>query len=100
MWGRSGQKCPVGAKFPPFGGASIASGYTPDALAGAGPGTPLKGSPQNRRFCGERRSSKMSESCHLWWDEGYGACDDEMGRKESNAEEKNGDHHRTDDAEK
>lgn len=30
MWGRSGQKCPVGAKFPPFGGASIASGYTPD----------------------------------------------------------------------
>ena len=21
MWGRSGQKCPVGAKFPPFGGA-------------------------------------------------------------------------------
>ncbi len=28
MWGRSGQKCPVGAKFPPFGGASIASGYT------------------------------------------------------------------------
>ena len=42
----------------------------------------------------------MSESCHLWRDEGYGACDDEMGRTESNAEEKNGDHHRTDDAEK
>ena len=37
MWGRSGQKCPVGAKFPPFGGASIASGYTPNALAGARP---------------------------------------------------------------
>lgn len=30
----------------------------------------------------------MSESCHLWRDEGYGACDDEMGRKELNAEEK------------
>ena len=40
MWGRSGQKCPVGAKFPPFGGASIASGYTPDALAGAKPQHP------------------------------------------------------------
>ena len=38
--GRSGQKCPVGAKFPPFGGASIASGYTPDALAGANPPAP------------------------------------------------------------
>ena len=34
MWGRSGQKCPVGAKFPPFGGASIASGYT--ALVASG----------------------------------------------------------------
>ena len=40
MWGRSGQKCPVGAKFPPCGGASIASGYTPDALAGARPRPP------------------------------------------------------------
>ena len=38
--GRSGQKCPEGAKFPPFGGASIASGYTPDALAGAKPQHP------------------------------------------------------------
>lgn len=38
--GRSGQECPEGAKFPPFGGASIASGYTPDALAGAKPRHP------------------------------------------------------------
>ena len=42
----------------------------------------------------------MSEFCHLWRDEGYGACDDERGRKEPNAEEKNGDHHRKDDAER
>ena len=35
-----------------MGGASIASGYTLAAFAGAEPRHPLKGSPQNRRFCG------------------------------------------------
>ena len=55
MWGRSGQKCPVGAKFPPFGGASIASGYTPDALAGARPRHPQ---PQG----GERSSMQRKKT--------------------------------------
>ena len=55
MWGRSGQKCPVGAKFPPFGGASIASGYTPDALAGARPRHPR---PQG----GERSSMQRKKT--------------------------------------
>lgn len=56
MWGRSGQKCPVGAKFPPFGGASIASGYTPVALAGAEhrPPLPPKG--------GERRKMQKKKT--------------------------------------
>lgn len=55
MWGRSGQKCPVGAKFPPFGGASIASGYTPDAFAGARPRHPR---PQG----GERSSMQRKKT--------------------------------------
>lgn len=55
MWGRSGQKCPVGAKFPPFGGASIASGYKPDALAGARPRHPR---PQG----GERSSMQRKKT--------------------------------------
>jgi len=35
------QKCPVGTENPPSGGASIASGYTLDAFAGAKPRHPL-----------------------------------------------------------
>ena len=29
------------------------------------------------RLFGERRSSRMSEPCHLWQGEGYGVCDGE-----------------------
>ena len=35
------------------------------------------GPPQNRRFCGKRRSSIMSELSRLRGSEGYGTCDDE-----------------------
>ncbi len=35
---------------------------------------------QNRRFCGERRSSGVNEICRLRRSERYGACDDEAGR--------------------
>ena len=35
---------------------------------------------QNRRFCGERRSSGVSEICRLRRSKRYGACDDEAGR--------------------
>ena len=38
---RAAQKRPVGVEAHPFGGASIASGYTPPALAGALPRLPL-----------------------------------------------------------
>jgi len=33
---------------------------------------------------GERRSSEVSESCPIWQDEGYEACDDECGPQQEN----------------
>jgi len=40
-------------------------------------GQDLSGPPQNHRFCGERRSSEVSEFSHLCGNERYEACDDE-----------------------
>jgi hypothetical protein len=39
------------------------------------------GLPQNRRFCGKRRSSEMNELSFLNGSEGYGACDDERAKE-------------------
>ena len=61
MRGRSGQKCPEGAKFPPFGGASIASGYTPEALARAKPRhpQPLKGRFYGKELLMQRKKTAI-----------------------------------------
>ena len=75
------QKRPDGGMPTFLGGASIASGYTPPALAGALPRHPLpQGVPikaQRSGFDGERRRREMSEPCRLRRGEGYAACADE-----------------------
>ena len=53
--------------------------YRDDLYAGDGVSVPTGGVPRKAVLwlCGERRSSEMSELCHLGQSEGYGACDDD-----------------------